>query len=128
MRGGVYIRDFGQVQYSEGMFFPPDSSCEVCDTADCRRMVDHCHKHGWVRGVVCNRCNQVLRGVDRGLRAASRYTGHWHNCLDCCKIGWPPAPPCWNCRDGLVWLAAVARMGKCPVCRGAGRLIEEGAS
>jgi hypothetical protein len=26
---------------------------------------DHCHAHGWVRGIVCRRCNTRLERIDR---------------------------------------------------------------
>jgi len=28
-------------------------------------MRDHCHEHGWIRGIVCNRCNKWLARIDR---------------------------------------------------------------
>jgi Recombination endonuclease VII len=27
---------------------------------------DHCHRHGWVRGVVCKACNTAMAAFDRG--------------------------------------------------------------
>jgi Recombination endonuclease VII len=30
--------------------------------------VDHCHRHGWVRGFVCRSCNNTLPVIERGGR------------------------------------------------------------
>jgi len=29
-------------------------------------VVDHCHSHGWIRGIVCQSCNTVLSIIDAG--------------------------------------------------------------
>jgi hypothetical protein len=31
-------------------------------------LFDHCHIHGWIRGLVCNSCNTLLGQIDRGER------------------------------------------------------------
>ena len=36
--------------------------------------------------------------------------------------GGPAEPPCWNCSGGFLWLPAIGRMGRCPICRGTGYL------
>ena len=50
---------------------------------------DHCHAHGWVRGLICMACNNALIGLDHGrgsvhrgaeLAALLAYLG---NCPDC---------------------------------------------
>lgn len=93
---------------------------------------DHCHVHGWVRGVVCQSCNQVLRGIDEGWRPAeASYAEHRAKCPDCggrrprlpqeSRVPKPPGP-CWNCSSGFVWLGTLARMVKCLICDGTGTL------
>jgi len=36
--------------------------CWACDTAE-KLVVDHCHKEGFIRGVLCSRCNLILGQV-----------------------------------------------------------------
>jgi Recombination endonuclease VII len=55
--------------------------CEICDTPfttmwNNRENVDHCHKTGAIRGLLCRSCNQaigLLKDDPRLLRAAIRY-------------------------------------------------------
>jgi hypothetical protein len=35
------------------------TACEVCGST-IRLVIDHCHKHGHVRGTLCDRCNVIL--------------------------------------------------------------------
>lgn len=48
--------------------------CKVCKEQTSPLYIDHDHALGvWaVRGLVCHRCNQHLRGVDAGRRARTR--------------------------------------------------------
>ena len=45
---------------------PPGSACEGCN-ANSMLGLDHCHAHGWTRGVLCMRCNQYAGIIDRQL-------------------------------------------------------------
>ena len=47
-------------------FFPPGATCAACSAAR-NLMRDHCHEHGWVRGIVCGSCNRQLGFVDQGI-------------------------------------------------------------
>lgn len=59
---------------------------------------DHCHKHGYVRGVICAGCNQKMKQLDwimkserpvehmlryRWWAPLSSYLAHWDNCPEC---------------------------------------------
>ena len=58
---------------------------------------DHCHKHGYIRGVVCSSCNGKMRLFDRLMETRqferipvrkwrappSSYFKHWEKCPDC---------------------------------------------
>lgn len=43
---------------------PRSKECEICNKADCRIVLDHCHKSDFFRGWICDRCNRVLGMVD----------------------------------------------------------------
>jgi hypothetical protein len=55
-------------------------------------MFDHCHVHGWVRGLACHDCNVLLGAADGGRLTAGDST--WapvvlafrRNCPDCCAL------------------------------------------
>ena len=53
------------VQY--GRSVPHGSACEGCGSAD-RLGRDHCHDHGWVRGILCTACNSHVAKIDRRIR------------------------------------------------------------
>jgi hypothetical protein len=63
---------------------------------------DHCHAHGWIRGIVCASCNGKMRNVDLRMDYTEKYirvqpdsslieielptpsyAGHWEKCPDC---------------------------------------------
>jgi hypothetical protein len=52
-------------------------------------MFDHCHVHGWVRGLVCHDCNVLLGAADAGRLTAddppwaSVLMAYRRNCPDC---------------------------------------------
>lgn len=57
-----YIQRYGITleQYNE-MFKKQDGKCAIClKTEDRRLAVDHCHKTGKVRQLLCTNCNQGL--------------------------------------------------------------------
>lgn len=55
------------VQYTPGgLYFPPGTTCAACGAAK-NLMRDHCHEHGWVRGIVCGSCNRQLGFVDQRM-------------------------------------------------------------
>ena len=58
-----------------------DGKCGICRTACAvgNRTVDHCHKTGAVRGVLCKLCNAAVGHLNddpRIMRAAVRYLEH----------------------------------------------------
>jgi hypothetical protein len=70
---------------------------------------DHCHVHGWVRGLICMACNNALislehgRGsVHRGAEVAAllRYLA---NCPGCPPGGPPDGVPAWPGRRQAPW-------------------------
>lgn len=80
--------------------------CEIgrCASGSANLVYDHCHRHGHVRGVLCNSCNSVMKRIDSimtddiRLNVAtirkltlrlhiptlpSSYLRHWDKCPEC---------------------------------------------
>jgi hypothetical protein len=61
---GVTLKDYDAMLISQG------GECAICNKPESEEKhgvlhVDHCHKTGVVRGLLCNNCNQVLgRAMD----------------------------------------------------------------
>jgi hypothetical protein len=53
------------VQYVQVRILP-GATCVACGAAGPLER-DHCHEHGWVRGIVCRPCNRHLHLIDRRL-------------------------------------------------------------
>jgi len=69
--------------------------CEVgnCDWTS-GTLYEHCHWHGWVRGMTCQQCNtrmsfvdKIAHGIYRGSRSLIDVENdliiHWMKCPDC---------------------------------------------
>lgn len=70
-----------------------DGLCEICGGPPGGKpmlLFDHCHAHGWVRGLICNYCNDhvgfIENGWNRYLRdiVLERFPEYRNNCPDCC--------------------------------------------
>ncbi len=68
---GLTIEDWEELFNSQGR------SCAICNAKENgkRFAVDHCHKAGVVRGILCHPCNQRLGHIEieGWLKAAKRY-------------------------------------------------------
>jgi len=129
----TFIERHGLIRYDGHALrsLPRPRWCEICRSPKhVTYQLDHCHVHGWVRGVLCGPCNQQMRRVDRGkVPLVSPYAEHWRLCPDCRELGVvspqpPPRPkgqrprPCVVCGDSRVfWLTSIYRMVPCPLCR-----------
>lgn len=131
------------MQYTPGgRYFPPGITCAACGTQKVSAK-DHCHEHGWVRGIVCGSCNRQLGFVDRGI--APRVAGELlaallavrNRCPDCEPITVadlaafrPLSPPSDERREQIVRDGRMRRLAarkayrlvkqhphKCPSCR-----------
>jgi hypothetical protein len=73
-------REYGlsQEQY-DSMLLERESKCDICQTiiTEPRKLnIDHCHKTGKVRGILCRRCNNgIAQMLDNpeNLRRAAEY-------------------------------------------------------
>jgi hypothetical protein len=46
---------------------PSAAACEACGEESHSPVEDHCHTHGWVRGILCRLCNARMAVIDRGV-------------------------------------------------------------
>lgn len=61
-KGNHYKSKYGitKEEYSE-IFHVQNGLCLICGNASERRLcVDHCHKTGFIRGLLCNHCNTAI--------------------------------------------------------------------
>lgn len=86
-------------------------TCPICLQDGERLVTDHCHSHGWIRGQICEGCNQVLRHEERRYPVADLLAGlcfHRHRFVHTAE----------RCRTA--WLQAnihrVAHYRRCPEC------------
>lgn len=121
----TFLERHGLVQYQKtrGGKYPRTGSCELCDPGDpahsCRGALafDHCHLHGWVRGMICQGWNTSLAGpygMEVKLRAATLRWGcrHVHQVqvsVDRCLVH--------LVRRTGPWIRAAAYLRNCPDCQ-----------
>jgi hypothetical protein len=81
MRKNAYARRYKMtVAEYDGLFKAQDSACAICGASEGwqgkRLAVDHDHKSGAIRGLLCDRCNTVLGKMEDSpelLRRAASY-------------------------------------------------------
>lgn len=56
------------VRYGSHARVTAGTPCALCGEASAHLVTDHCHRHSWVRGVLCAGCNSAMSYIDR-LRA-----------------------------------------------------------
>ena len=123
----TFIQRHGHVQYS-AVKWPPGQyplvrRCEICRSPGHRAYVfDHCHAHGWVRGILCTVCNTHMSRVDEGKVHTARHLAYQAQCPDCIvrpptpRLARPPqCPRCKGC--GFIWSVNFRRMFACPACQ-----------
>jgi hypothetical protein len=118
-----FVIRHGYVKYSAAVKrYPRPASCEICLTSDGRRyQFDHCHVHGWVRGILCAFCNIAVGHADRGMEpwaSDPRHRAHQFKCLDC--LNGLPAPPPRLPRLPKVQRPPSADWVACRACGGTG--------
>lgn len=73
-------------QYEE-MYSKQNGRCLFCDKAE-KLFVDHCHKTGAVRGLLCNNCNLMLGHAKDSpalLRIAATYLDNYDRSINSTK-------------------------------------------
>jgi hypothetical protein len=58
--------------------------------------VDHCHRHGWIRGTLCTSHNMSMKGIDKNLiirylprqypKVRDSFVRHYNACPDCADV------------------------------------------
>lgn len=77
------------VKYGEHLKVPPGASCDTCGSTDKRIITEHCHAHGWVRGLACGTCNHLMSVIDRRIAPKAEAVllnaliALWRRCPDC---------------------------------------------
>lgn len=75
---GMSINDFEKMQKLQS------NQCSICTTklTDKNTHIDHCHKTGKVRALLCSRCNQAIglidESIDRAEKIKNYLTEHNH--------------------------------------------------
>lgn len=69
---GISEAEFGSMYHNQ------QGKCAICqhDVDDVKMHIDHCHRTGMVRGLLCQRCNQaigLMRENEETLKAACEY-------------------------------------------------------
>jgi hypothetical protein len=95
---GGFIGRHGLVKYRPtlGRRFARGALCEVCNSPPRRGMFlmfDHCHAHGWVRGLICKYCNDALGFFENGhvehlkyVEFLAEFTEYRRKCPDCAAV------------------------------------------
>lgn len=118
----TFAERYGLVQYSaaRGGGYQRLGPCELHDADEgyCGPdlVFDHCHLHGWIRGVICQNSNMSLagpRGLETRLRAGviqfgCRHTHRVQSSADRCSA--------YLRRIAAPWLRAAAYLANCPDC------------
>ncbi|UOF79040.1 recombination endonuclease viI [Caudoviricetes sp.] len=63
------------VDQYEKMLKKSKGKCGICKREQ-RLVVDHCHKTGKVRGLICNVCNAYLGWIDKDKKMLDRLRKH----------------------------------------------------
>lgn len=80
------------IKYEDHPKAKPGDPCSLCGSVTEAPVIDHCHRHGWVRGVLCRSCNGVMMVVDLRITPRSEslkiemLTAHAGNCIECPKL------------------------------------------
>ncbi|ATW62459.1 endonuclease VII [Streptomyces phage WRightOn] len=51
----------------DAMYFEQDGECPICEEREAE-VIDHCHKTGRVRGLLCRACNTMLGMIEDSKR------------------------------------------------------------
>lgn len=102
-------------RYIKGAAAGRDETCVLCGSRRTDLVVDHCHQHGYARGLLCASCNGRLAVLDAGTAAPTpREAFYLGNCPECRKAESPDSPDAFALRIGTVALAVASALDLSP--------------
>ena len=90
-----FVARHGLVQYRPSQLrkYSRDGVCEICGYPPSGKpmlVFDHCHEHGWIRGLICNYCNDQVGWIENRWtnyevyeHVVLRFPKWRRNCPDC---------------------------------------------
>lgn len=68
------MREYGlTLEEWDEMYCKQEGKCSICGTSEKRLVVDHCHKTGNVRELLCDKCNMAIGLLQDDLNKALTY-------------------------------------------------------
>lgn len=101
-------------RYIKGAAAGRDETCVLCGSRRTDLVVDHCHEHGYARGLLCGSCNGRLAALDAGAAPTPREAFYLGNCPECRKAESPDSPDAFALRIGAVALAVASALDLSP--------------
>jgi hypothetical protein len=102
-------------RYIKGAAAGRDETCVLCGSRRTDLVVDHCHPHGYSRGLLCGSCNSRLAALDAGTATPTpKETFYLGNCPECRKTESPDSPHALALRIGSVALAVSSALDLSP--------------
>lgn len=101
-------------RYVKGAAAGRDETCVLCGTRSTRLVVDHCHVHGYARGLLCGSCNSRAGALDAGSAPTSKELFYLGNCPECRKGESIDSPHALTLRVGAVALAVATALDLSP--------------
>lgn len=102
-------------RYIKGAAAGRDETCVRCGSRSTRLVVDHCHLHGFARGLLCKPCNARLAILDAGTTEPTpREAFYLGNCPECRKAESIDSPHALALRIGAIALAVASALDLSP--------------
>lgn len=101
-------------RYTKGAAAGRDETCVLCGSRSTRLVVDHCHEHGYSRGLLCGSCNARLAVLDAGAAPTPKESFYLGNCPECRKAESPDSPHAFVLRIGAVALVVASALDLSP--------------
>src|ERR1700689_2445959 len=102
-------------RHVKGMAIGKDDVCALCSQRSTSLVIEHCHAHGYTRGLACSRCNSRLARIDAGaVRPTPREVFYLANCPECRRTESNDSPDARTLRIGAIALAISVELGLSP--------------